>query len=463
LVESLIGYLNKMENEPGALRKLGGFLGINKFGQGLATAGRVLSGETGKDIALQQANTVQIDRLVYAAKQEKDPEKRKKLLSIAQGFASGNTSASDIDPGLNLTKKEVLGSAANIGLNILTPAAFRGSKAAILGKNAALGAGFGTATGMADNKGVGGIVGNAIGGAAIGTAIGGAGIGLRALKDFTSKTSPKWLMDKAIRPSLDEARKNVKFGQKTLGEELLNEGVKGGPQKLLDIADQKLTSLEDELQSILSSSSLAESRITRSKLTPYFKDLIETKSGIPGLDGDVKAINKIINAIPEEMTLQEANVMKRRIYGELRDVAYKLDSKLGNKAKALKVIAAGLKREIENEVGGTVVKDINQKLSIYGRLENRITDELARSMRQRGISWSDALIATGGIANLTPAGLLSALGAIGVKHAVGSAAFKTNTANLLTKTANVGTGRAANILKGTAKRAALNLPGQNNP
>lgn len=440
----------------GILQKAGKFLGVSKFGQGLATTARVLSGEVGRDIRRQEEQTAQQSKILYAARQEKDPAKRRKLLEIAA--TTNAPSAMDIDPGLNLSDKEILGSAANVGLNILTPGAFKGSKAAIIGKNAALGSAFGAASGLEKNRSMGGVVGSAVGGAIIGGALGVATVGVKALKDFTTQTTPKWLMDKAIKPTLDEARKTVKYGQKTLGEELLKEGVKGSPKKLLDIADDKLTSLEDELQNVLNNPALDEARITRDKLVPYFKDIVDSKAGIPGLSSEVKSINKIINDIPKELTLREANIMKRRIYNEVRDVAYKLDSNLSLKGKVLKKLANALKQEIEKEVGGTIVMDINKKLAIYGRLENRIVDQMAKSMRSNGFGLTDAILTAGGIASMNPTAFLGSLMASGVRHGLGSTGVQTGLAQGLNKLQSVGTGAVGKTLGEVTRRGVLNVP-----
>ena len=447
---------NKYMANEGAISKLGGFLGIKKFGQGIATTGRVLSGAVGKDIKRQDEQRALQDKILYAAKQEKDPIKRKKLLQIAA--TTNSTSAMDIDPGLNLSNKEILGSAANVGLNILTPGAFKGGKVATVAKNAALGAGFGVASGLEKDRSAKGVLGSAVGGAVIGGAIGGATVAIKAFKDFITKTTPKWLMDKAIKPTLDESRKSIKFGQKSLGEELLHEGVRGNPEKLLHIADTKLKSLEDDLQKVLTHPSLAEARITRESLGTHLKDLIEAKAGTPGLQGDVQRIKNVFDSIPEQMTLQQANQMKRRIYNELRDVSYKLDAKLSTKGKALKQIAHGLKQEIENAVGGNVVKDINQKLSLYGRLENRIVDQMARSMKNNSFGLTDAILTSGGLATMNPLGVLAGLSAAGVKHAAGSTGVRTAVAQGLNKLQSVGTGKTSQVIKGIVKRGALNVP-----
>lgn len=430
----------------GLFPKAAEFLGIKKFGQGIASAGRVLTGGVDQDIQTQQAADSMNQKLLYVARNEQDPAKKRRLLELAQRNGASVT-PEQIDPGLKLTNKEVLGSAANVAMNIATPGAFKGGKAAVLGKNAALGSAFGAASGLEKNRSAKGVVGSAVGGAIVGTGIGVAGLAAKAAKDFVGKKVPVWIMNKAVKPALADLRKNVKYGTKTLGEELLDEGVKGGPKKLLEIADDKLTSLEDELQATLSSQGLAEAKITRQQIKPYLKELVSAKKGTPGLGGEAQRIEGIWKSMPEEMTLQEANQMKRRIYQELRDVSYKMDAKLGTRAAALKNIASGLKTEIENTVGGTVVQDINRKLSIYGRLENSMVDQLAREMRNNGISLTDAVLLAGG----DTTSILALLRHIGQ-------GTETQIAQGLSKVSKVGTGALGKTVKSVAKRAALNAP-----
>lgn len=449
----------------GILQKTGDFLGISKFGQGLASTYRNITGANDQAQQLQQQDQEAVSKLLYASRQEKDPTRRAKLLAIAQDIGKNSATASQIDPGLNLSNKEIIGSASNVLLNVATPGAFKGGTGAILAKNTALGAGYGLASGLEKNRSAKGIAGSTVGGAVTGLALGGLTVGAKALKDFTTKTTPQWLMDKAVKPTLDEARKNLKYGQDTFGKELLDAGVKGGPKRLLEIADEGLTKAESELQTILMSPEHADKVITKSQLVPYLKDLTEAKAGVPGLGGDVKRIENLINSIPETMSIGEANIMKRRIYNELRDVSYKLDAKLSAKGKGLKAIASGLKTEIENAVGGNVVSDLNKKLSLYGRLETRIVDQMARDMRNNSFGLTDAILTAGGVAgsvfnpdeSTKPLPMLVALLAITGRHAGGSTAFRTTTAQGLNKLQSVGTGKTAQGVKEVVRKGILNL------
>jgi hypothetical protein len=451
-IQHLIGYSNNMA--------LADFLGVRKFGQGIASTIRNVTGQTQAVRQTQLQTSANQQKLLYAARQEQDPEKRRRLLNLAHSFGNA-PSTEDVDPGLKLSNREILGSAANVGLNIAMPGAFRGKRLATMGKNVALGGGFGAASGLEQNQGLGGVVGKTIGGGIIGAGIGGLGLGAKVAKDFFTKATPKWLMDKAIKPTLDEARKGVKFGQKSFGEELLQEGVRGNPQKLLQIAETKSTQLENQLQKVLNDPTHQSTRITKSQIKPYVTDLVTAKRGVPGMKGDVQRIEGIVNSMPEQLTIQQANMMKRRIYDELRDVAYKLDPKLGTKAQTLKQIARGLKQEIEKAVGGTTVKDINYKLSLYGRLENRIVDQMARSMRNNGFGLTDAILTAGvggGAFTLHPLGFLAGFGAAGIRRGVGSTAFRTGLAQTLKKGQNVGEGVVARTAKNLGRRTGFNIP-----
>ena len=433
----------------GVVQKIGNFLGVKKFADAVASTGRIVSGSVEEERAVQAKADDSMTMLTYALRNEKDPVKKQKLQQVLQSqLNQKGVFESEIDPGLNLSTKEIYGSAANVGLNVLTPGAFKGTKTAIIAKNAALGAGFGAASGLEKNRSASGVLGSATGGAIIGAGIGVAGLMAKAAKDFIGKKTPEWLMNKAVKPALADLKKNVKYGSDTLGKQLLDEGVKGGPRKLLEIADNQTNQLESQLQKTLTSPGLEEARVTRQQIIPYVQELVRSKSNVPGLKSEVQKIEGIIQSMPEKMTLLEANQMKRDIYRELRDVAYKLDPKLGVKASTLKQIAKGLKDGIEEAVGGTVVRDINQKLSIYGRLENAMVDQLAREMRNNGVGLTDAILLAGG----GPTGVLALL-----RHIPQSAG--TYVAQGLSKAGKVLEGTVAQGVKDTIRKGAFNLPG----
>ncbi len=425
---------------------LASFLGVQKFGQGLASAGRALTGGVNRDIQSQNQTSSDVQKLLYAARREKDPQKQTRLLKLAQSFGTG-TNATDIDQGLNLSNKEVLGSAANVALNVAAPGAFKGGKTSVIAKNALVGAGFGAASAANDNKKLGGTIGSTLLGAGAGAALGAGGLLAKAAKDFVGTKLPTWMMNKAVKPALQDLKKNVKFGSPTLGEDLLTEGVKGGPRRLLEIAEKNLTSLEDDLQRVLSDPTLAKAQIRRDTVFPHLREMMLQKHTVPGGRNDMIQIKDIYNDLPEVMSLPQAQAIKRSIYQELRSPAYRLDANLTTKTATLKNIAKGLKTEIENTVGGTVVQDINRKLSIYGRLENSMVDQLARELRNNGIGLTDAVLAAGG----WPTTILGLLRHVGK-------GTETHIAQGLNKFSKLGTGPVGKGVKELTRKATLNLP-----
>lgn len=432
------------------VQKVGGFLGIEKFGQGIATAGRNLLGINQQEQAQGTKSYLDTQNsLIGQAKTHAigDP-RREGLLKTAQ--QSPFTSQEEIDSGLKLSNKEVLGSAANVGLNVLAPGAFKGGLAAQAAKSAALGAGFGAAGGLNENKDLGGVAKSTALGAAIGGAIPVAGAGLSKAKEAITQKLPEALMNHAVKPTLDELRKNIKTGSDTLGRELLSEGIAGSPEKLLKISDNKLSLYEGKLQNVLKKS---KGLITKEELSPYFKDITEKLKLTPGSSDSKAVIESLFADIPENMNLQKANQMKRNIYEKLRGVAYKLDPKLSDQAQMMKVLARALKTEVERKSGNPkLVNQINQRLSTFGRLEDRVVDILARDTRNKLVSLTDTIAGSAGFVNpMAWAGLA-------LKKGSESEAALTHLAKLLNKGGDVGNGLVGKTIKQGAKRALLNVP-----
>lgn len=113
----------------GFVQKASGFLGVEKFGQGIAGAYRTVTGEVGQDIATQQGADRLTQQLVQKARPETDLVKKRRLLEVANRQGGQSISATDIDPTLNLSNKEVLGSALNTATTVLGVGSLPGAKA----------------------------------------------------------------------------------------------------------------------------------------------------------------------------------------------------------------------------------------------------------------------------------------------------------------------------------------------
>jgi hypothetical protein len=431
------------------LQKTAGFLGVEKFGQGLATQGRVESGEIDQTGNENAEALLQINE-IFKKYAPGTPERKRAMDQFNKTYAGGIDTQAKIDPGTELSNKEVLGSAANVALNVATPTAFKGGFGAQVAKNASLGAGFGAAGGLNDKKDLAGIIASAFTGAAIGAAIPVAGKALNKAKTFVTASLPESLMNHAIKPTLNELKKNIKTGSPTLGKELLEEGVSGSPEKLLKISDKKLSLYENKLQSALKSS---KATISREELRPYFDETIKKLQLTPGSGDAVVTVESLLADVPQTMDLATANTVKRNLYDRLRDVAYKLDPKLSDTAEAMKTLARGLKEQIEQKSDNPqLIQEINKRLSIYGRLEDRTVDILARGDRNKILSLTDTIAGAAGFLNpLAWYGLVA-------KKALESETVLTKSAQLLNKGQKVGTGKAVKVIKAASKRILLNTP-----
>jgi hypothetical protein len=274
-----------------------------------------------------------------------------------------------------------------------------------------------------------------------------------------TKKLPTSLVNTAIKPTLEESRKAIKFKGDTLGDEVLKRGLAGGDKRLLEIAVEKINKTENRLQSILGKS---QETIKRNELGVYLDNLIETKRATPGLGSEVDKVKSILQEFPEEVPIQKANEIKRNIYNALRDVAYKLDPALSTNKEAMKTLANGIKQEIEKktagQVGEGVVKGINKDLSVYGKIQDRVVDKLARAERNNLLGLGD-LVTMG--AGAGAGGLPGAITSYITKKVVGSTAFKTNSAKVLYNLGKVldklPTDKAGNVSKNAIFKAIQSL------
>ena len=436
----------------GVAQKVAGFLGIEKAGQATATALRSPKeiNQSANESAQSLLDTNKIIQQIHKLPQG-DPRRQHLVEYLKHDINSlGYTPQSEIDPGTALSNKEVLGSFANVGLNAVAPSAFKGGALTQVAKNAGLGAGFGFAGGLNDNKDTKGLIASTALGAGIGAAIPLAGAVISKLRKLTTEIAPESLMNHAIKPTLDELRKSIKYGTDSLGKDLLHEGVKGSPTAILKLTDTRLNETEVKLQELLKNST---GTINRADLEKYIAPTIAKLEKTPGAKSQIPRILEVLNDVPEQMTVAEANVIKRNLYDELRNVAYTLDPHLSTVKKGMKSVARGLKQEIENQSGQPeVVSALNKRLSIYGKLEDRVVDLLARKNRNQLVQLSDIVLSSVGFSH--PA----AFAALIAKHGASSTRVLTNAAVRLNKLKNVGTGPAGQAIKQITKRALFNLP-----
>lgn len=322
-----------------------------------------------------------------------------------------------------------------------------------VGGLSALGA---TGEAMADKKDVSDILKSAItagviGGALTGT-VGVVGKGVNTL----TKKAPANIYNSAIKANKAETKAAIKYGGKTLGDELVERGITGSDKSLLSKSITKLQENEDKLQNILG---MSKQTISRTELSSYLDDLVKTKQATPGLGDDVEKVKGILQEFPNEVPIAQANQIKRNLYNALTDVAFKIDPSLSTKKEAMKALAKGIKNEIERkteiEVGKDVVKNINKELSVFGRLQDRVLDKLATKSKNNLLGLTDYITLGGGIgygaSEGTPEAFATGLGAVALKKGLTSTLTKTNVAVKLNKIGNIieriPTDKAGNISK----------------
>jgi hypothetical protein len=319
-----------------------------------------------------------------------------------------------------------------------------------VGNPVASGAFFGAGAALEENKKAKDVVKQAAVGAATGAVLQGGSKAASKLKKLTTEILPESLMNHAVKPTLDELRKNIKYGDATLGKQLVQEGVRGSSTGLLKLADTQLTKAENELQQVLTNSQGAVNRADLEKyLLPAMKKLEKT----PGAIKDAKVFQEILSDVPEQMSVAEANQIKRNLYDRLRDVAYKIDPSLSTTKEAMKTLGRGLKVEIENKSGQPeTVRLLNQKLSIYGRLEDRVVDQLARANRNQLVHLSDVVLGSVGFSHPL------AFAALIAKHGAQSTRVLSTAAVGLSKLNKPGTGPVSKTAGAAVKKVITNAP-----
>ncbi len=274
-----------------------------------------------------------------------------------------------------------------------------------------------------------------------GLSAGGAVLGKAG--NYLTKSLPKRLADSALKPSIKELEKTIKYGDKTLGAQVAEKGIFGTDAGLLKKSALKLEENENKLQSIIKNS---KETIQKSELNKYFDPIIEKLSKTPGLESEFNSVVQVYDQIPKTLSLVEANQMKRNLYSVLNDRAYVLDPSLSSKKETMKALAKGLKTEIENKTAGSAGKDtvrkINQELALYGKINEKALNNLAKEEKSNILPsvfsyglpiLSGAGVGYGSTGDLSGA-TAGALGVAGFRAGLGTTLGKTVLAKTLNKT-----------------------------
>jgi len=436
------------------LQKAAGFLGIEKFGQGLSTLFQ-------PNVAQQQAtqtaqNLENTSRLLKLYRQTTDPQRKQTLASTLKALGTDVT-AGDINPGLNLSNREVLGSAGNLALSVGSvglKAPSAATRLARVGQAAAQGAalgGVGAFTqGLSENKTVSEAVQAAPTGAIAGGVLGGASQSLAELgKLVFSSDNARRLMDKG----LATPKKVVEKGRSP-AQRFLDEGVSGTKKSMLDTSMKAINEADDEISGILTSNT-AQVRSEdvkqqiRASLQEKFQGMLSTKE-----------VEAMVNGLPIDML----NKNKTISVAQLNQLRKSIDNTYLGSAKWLNTSTAegviGLKTAT-NVMRGLVQSSDERLPSLFSRMSDYITarNSLTSDLAKPHILSNLIELAVAGVV-----GAASGQGDIGTSAKNAAAVFAawnllqsgvgyTKTASFINKAAGAGSSQAGQLLKAVGKTA----------
>lgn len=359
--------------------------------------------------AQQEQNTKMI---LQRLKTTTDPQKRSALIQALQ--RSGQTQTiQEQTPGYNTTNKQVIGS----GLSTLGSALSGGSLGAksLLGsvaENAVGGAVFGVGGAMERNAGTGETLASGALGGALGT--GGVLLGKGASKVLSKLPENAW--SQILKQSPTEVAKNPKLAQ-----QVAETGVTGLTRKSLSKQFSGLIQdVEVKLDDLLQNK---QGNILTQNVAKYLDELKGAYSQIPGETGAVNIIDNIASDLLKRgktITVQDANKLKRGIYKLVEKSYGKGLLEAPAKVEAQKILASGLKQEIEKLI--PEVRGLNKQQAVYLQakkaIDKAITRTSGKGIAGSGIGMLDIL--GGGIGTISgggPAGIAAILGLRAIKSA----------------------------------------------
>lgn len=161
----------------------------------------------------------------------------------------------------------------------------------------------------------------------------------------------------------------------------------------------------------------------------YLDELRKIYANIPGEQSSIKTIDSIIQNVLKKgkvIGVEAANELKRDIYGVVQKSYGKGLLEIPAKTEAQKIIAYGLKSEIEELV--PEIKDINAQQAIFIQAKKAIDKTIARQTGKgiagTGVGMLDLLTAIGGTVGGTAIGQpLAGVSLLGAKKLAESPAF----------------------------------------
>ena len=402
--------LNRIEKKKGILERIGDFTGVTNLAKGVGYAVADWTGAmdeiTKNQESAQKSNAKLMD--IYKKRVESGKMSKEEYGQKLQDISKSNQEISGWTEEYMAerpTEKQIISSAGQTAL-ILGTAGALGVKAGakVVGKEVVKRGVLGTALktgakvapitagyGALEKYGEEGtgqeIVSSAIKSGLAGFALGTVGsLAGQAISGIAKKIkgAPETIYKAQFPETLKERSKNIKFGEKALGTKAMEKGVSGSSENMYDDVLLRLDKSEDELQKIIAP---VKEKIFKKELVSSFDDIIKTKVNTPGMASEAKKITKIFTELPEEITLSQANQIKRNLYKAIGDKAYQFDATIPSTVKeSQKALAKSLKELIEKKSGSSeIVKNLNKDLSSYGKMRDVLLKKLAKEEVSQGI------------------------------------------------------------------------------
>jgi hypothetical protein len=395
------------------------FLGIEELGRGLGvSAAGTETIEQGADRIREQQDKV-LAQIHSNKEQGKDSTRLKEALKKSLGY---DVALEITDTGTGgLSNREVIGSGAQLGLNLI---GIRGGLPAgkTIVQKAAAGAASGALFGGAETFKEGeGVVPGAIKGAAIGGVAGALlGVAEKAISAATTK-SPEILMSKVLRQGRADLAAEATGRKPVLARQMIEQGIKGSDEAIIEKSAGELASLEAKLQATLTSS---DKTIPTARLVDSLDEIARRKQNVFG-DKGVQVINDfkdLVIAKGETLSLVEANQLKRDIYKELSEAAFNADVLPTNK-EVLRKMASAIRNAMSDI--SPEIADINAQQQFYIRVIDNVERQLQNKGKLNLLGLSDSIFASAGIAGGEPVAAVSTGLA---KRAIESTQFRTRAA-----------------------------------
>lgn len=233
-------------------------------------------------------------------------------------------------------------------------------------------------------------------------------LGARVVNHLMTKT-PEKLYQSAFKQSNDDLIKEARNVTPKLSKQLLNEGVAGSEHKIIVDSVAGLNASERQIQQIVRNADDLPGVNTRA-IVGSLDDVAERKLNVFGKEGAnvIREAQKNLLKRGDMISVQDALRLKRDIYKELANSAFKMDATLGEKAEALRTVAAALNKGIANS--SDELAALTKQQQMWERALQAIELRYANTSRANIVGLHDTILAASGIDPNSVGTLLAGVG-----------------------------------------------------